>query len=252
MKHPSTREFFAYWDDRRGDARAPDRSEIEPGAVRELLADIFVLVVIAASLSSVDGGLYTASRMMFALSREGYFPKQLSTTHKHRKVPSLAILITSLCIFTGAVLAFFYPSSAYILVASLATFGWMFAWFMIPLSLMIYRHRGGKSYVDHLPWKVWWYPVVPVVCMIAVLIALGGEFFFGSGTKIGPITIPGSGAVVVYGIIWTLIWAAYFQIKGRHYTHGDEWREQEETRAGITEIESEWGVVSTDGVKIEP
>ena len=43
MKHPSSREFFAYWDDQRGGARAPDRSEIEPGAVRELLGDIFVL-----------------------------------------------------------------------------------------------------------------------------------------------------------------------------------------------------------------
>jgi hypothetical protein len=43
MKHPSNREFLAYWNEKRGDARAPDRSEIEPGAVRELLADIFVL-----------------------------------------------------------------------------------------------------------------------------------------------------------------------------------------------------------------
>jgi hypothetical protein len=43
MKHPSSREFFAYWDEKRGTARAPDRSEIEPGAVRELLGDIFVL-----------------------------------------------------------------------------------------------------------------------------------------------------------------------------------------------------------------
>ena len=43
MKHPSSREFFAYWDGKRADARAPDRSEIEPGAVRELLGDIFVL-----------------------------------------------------------------------------------------------------------------------------------------------------------------------------------------------------------------
>jgi hypothetical protein len=43
MKHPASREFFAYWDARRGDARAPDRSDIEPGAVRELLGDIFVL-----------------------------------------------------------------------------------------------------------------------------------------------------------------------------------------------------------------
>jgi hypothetical protein len=43
MKHPSSREFFTYWDEKRGAARAPDRSEIEPGAVRELLGDIFVL-----------------------------------------------------------------------------------------------------------------------------------------------------------------------------------------------------------------
>jgi len=43
MKHPSNQEFFAYWDEKRAGERAPDRSEIEPGAVRELLGDIFVL-----------------------------------------------------------------------------------------------------------------------------------------------------------------------------------------------------------------
>jgi hypothetical protein len=49
MKHPSSREFYAYWDEKRGGARAPDRSEIEPGAVRELLGDIFVLSYDAAA-----------------------------------------------------------------------------------------------------------------------------------------------------------------------------------------------------------
>src|ERR1700716_1747764 len=49
MKHPSSREFFAYWDEKRGEARAPERSEIEPGAVRELLGDIFVLSYDATS-----------------------------------------------------------------------------------------------------------------------------------------------------------------------------------------------------------
>src|SRR5579872_5231071 len=43
MKHPSSRAFFAYWDEKRGDARAPDRSDIEPEDVRGLLGDIFVL-----------------------------------------------------------------------------------------------------------------------------------------------------------------------------------------------------------------
>jgi hypothetical protein len=49
MKHPSNREFYSYWDDKRGGARAPDRSEIEPAAVRELLGDIFVLSYDAAA-----------------------------------------------------------------------------------------------------------------------------------------------------------------------------------------------------------
>lgn len=43
MKHRSSREFFAYWDRQRGYARAPDRSDIDPSAVRGLLGDIFVL-----------------------------------------------------------------------------------------------------------------------------------------------------------------------------------------------------------------
>ncbi|MDI3562285.1 PAS domain-containing protein [Bradyrhizobium sp. Arg816] len=43
MKHPSSRAFFAYWDKKRGTARAPDRADIDPAAVRGLLGDIFVL-----------------------------------------------------------------------------------------------------------------------------------------------------------------------------------------------------------------
>ena len=63
MKHPSSREFYAYWDAKRGDARAPDRSEIEPGAVRELLGDIFVLAYDSAAgypFASPEPGLRPA------------------------------------------------------------------------------------------------------------------------------------------------------------------------------------------------
>jgi hypothetical protein len=43
MKHPSTRELFDYWNTRRGRRSAPERSEIEPGAIRGVLADTFML-----------------------------------------------------------------------------------------------------------------------------------------------------------------------------------------------------------------
>ena len=43
MKHPATRELFAYWDRRRGERSAPDRSDIEPGDIRGILGDTFLL-----------------------------------------------------------------------------------------------------------------------------------------------------------------------------------------------------------------
>jgi len=43
MKHSSTREVFDYWNARRGTRFAPDRAEIEPGAIRRALGDSFIL-----------------------------------------------------------------------------------------------------------------------------------------------------------------------------------------------------------------
>jgi len=43
MKSPSTRELFNYWNERRGDRPAPERGEIEPGAIRGVLGYSFIL-----------------------------------------------------------------------------------------------------------------------------------------------------------------------------------------------------------------
>src|SRR5438270_820142 len=185
---------------------------------------VFNWIVILASLSSVDGGLYTASRMMFAISREGYLPKVLSKTHPTRKTPNAAIFVTSLCIFIGAVLAYFFPTSAYIFVASLSSFGFLYAWLMISISQPLYRIQKGAEYVRNLKWKTPLYPLTPIVAIIAVLAALIGQFFAPGSTVIGPISLPGTGGVVVIGILWTLIWAAYYLLIARGFGHGHEWR----------------------------
>jgi hypothetical protein len=43
MKHPSCRGLYAYWIERRGERPLPERSDIKPGAIRDLLGDSFVL-----------------------------------------------------------------------------------------------------------------------------------------------------------------------------------------------------------------
>jgi hypothetical protein len=48
MKHTSSRDLYGYWDECRGIAQAPDRNDLEPGPVRHLLGDAFVLSYDAA------------------------------------------------------------------------------------------------------------------------------------------------------------------------------------------------------------
>ncbi|MGN6795300.1 MAG: amino acid permease [Streptosporangiaceae bacterium] len=201
-----------------------------------VVATIFNWIVISASVSSVDGALYTASRMLFAQAREGNFPKALAVTHPRRKVPILAIAVTASCMFVGALLAYFFPASAYVFVASLSAFGFLFAWLMIALAQPLYRRKMGQDWVRNLKWKTPFYPLTPIIAVVTVIGALVGQFFTGgSGTKIGPITIPGGGVSVVVGVIWTIIWSIYFLAYARRrFGHGDEWRSQEDAVAAET------------------
>jgi hypothetical protein len=48
MKHAASRELHAYWEERRGKRAAPERADIEPGAIRRVLSDAFML--------ALDGG----------------------------------------------------------------------------------------------------------------------------------------------------------------------------------------------------
>lgn len=43
MKHATSRMLFSYWDGLRGERAAPERGDVEPGAIRHILADTFIL-----------------------------------------------------------------------------------------------------------------------------------------------------------------------------------------------------------------
>lgn len=45
MKHAASRELYAYWEEKRGTRSAPERAEIEPGAIRGVLSDAFMLAL---------------------------------------------------------------------------------------------------------------------------------------------------------------------------------------------------------------
>lgn len=45
MRHENSKKLYAYWNNLRGIRAAPDRCEIEPSDIRELLGDTFILEV---------------------------------------------------------------------------------------------------------------------------------------------------------------------------------------------------------------
>ena len=45
MKNASSQELYAYWEKQRGTRSAPARTDIEPGAIRHILSDAFILAL---------------------------------------------------------------------------------------------------------------------------------------------------------------------------------------------------------------
>jgi hypothetical protein len=43
MKTAPVRKLFAYWNERRGSRLAPERGDIEPGAIHDILGDSFII-----------------------------------------------------------------------------------------------------------------------------------------------------------------------------------------------------------------
>lgn len=47
MRHATSRELFAYWDRIRDGDSAPRRNDVEPGEIRRILADTFILEIVS-------------------------------------------------------------------------------------------------------------------------------------------------------------------------------------------------------------
>jgi hypothetical protein len=45
MKHASSRELYAYWEQKRGTRPAPERADIDPAAIRGVLSDAFIITL---------------------------------------------------------------------------------------------------------------------------------------------------------------------------------------------------------------
>lgn len=102
-------------------------------------AIIMNLVVLSSVMSSMNSGVFSTSRMLFGLSREGQGPKLFGKlTSRH--VPANALYFSALCLLGGAALQYFVPDTvkAFTLATTLSTVLFICVWLMIIWSYIVY------------------------------------------------------------------------------------------------------------------
>jgi APA family basic amino acid/polyamine antiporter len=115
-------------------------------------------------LVAMNGTIMSGARIPFAVARDGYFFPALATVHPGFHTPSVALAVQAL-LAAGLLLL----GGSFAQYFSLAIFSeWLF--YMVTAStVFVFRHRQPDA---PRPYRVWGYPVVPILFVLASAVLL--------------------------------------------------------------------------------
>jgi GABA permease len=138
-------------------------------------ANLLNLVILVAVLSVLNSGLYTASRLLFVMGARGDAPQWMTTTN-NRGVPVKGILSCTVIGYGCVVLSALYPDTVFLFLINASGAVFLFVYFMICISELRLRHRWEKQNPGILEFRMWLYPVLPLLvtaAIVAVLVSMG-------------------------------------------------------------------------------
>ncbi|AXQ22366.1 amino acid permease [Acinetobacter wuhouensis] len=138
------------------------------------IAGIMNAVILVAVLSCLNSGVYAASRMLFALTKNGDAPRSLTKLSKNG-VPIRAILFSTLFGYISILASYFSPDGVFpFLVESYGTVA-LFVYILIALSQIRLRRDLERTAPERLKIKMWCFPYlsyVAILGMICILVAM--------------------------------------------------------------------------------
>ena len=132
-------------------------------ALGKLGAGLLVIGGTIAALSSLNTSIMAQSRVAYALSRDGYFPKGLSRIHQKFSTPHVAVVV-------GAIFTAVLAATGVINFVGYATdFGFIIGFALVNLSLI--KLRRDKPLLNR-PFKTPFYPFTPIAGIVTSLFLL--------------------------------------------------------------------------------
>ncbi|MDN8432271.1 amino acid permease [Acinetobacter baumannii] len=140
-------------------------------------AIIMNLVVLSSVMSSMNSGVFSTSRMLFGLSKDGQAPGAFGRLSK-RAVPSNGLIFSCTFIMGGAVLQYFVPNTmeAFTLASSLCVILFISVWSLIMVCYLRYRKLRPELHEKStfkMPGGIWMsYVVLAFMLFTLVILAL--------------------------------------------------------------------------------
>ena len=100
--------------------------------------------VLTAALSAANAALYSASRTLFALARNGWAPPVLGRLNRAGS-PTLAVLTSSFAIVLALVLERWAPQQAFVSILNAALFGLLLSWLVTLASHVRFRRQHSRG-----------------------------------------------------------------------------------------------------------
>jgi APA family basic amino acid/polyamine antiporter len=150
-----------------------------------------------AAISSSNSSILAASRVIFAMGRDGLMSDRLNVTHSRFSTPHRAILATGGV--TGLlVLAGLRVEEIVALLAQVASFSFLVTYALVHVAVVVFRRADPEEYDPAFEMPALLYPAVPVlgVAMTALVI---------SQMEL-PVILVGTG-IVLLGVVWYAVYA---------------------------------------------
>ena len=138
-----------------------------PGA-----ADVMNAIVVTAVLSCLNSGMYTGSRMLFALARRGDAPEGLLEVNR-RGVPVKAILLTSSIGFASTIISYLSPDTVFLFLVNSSGAIALFVYLLIAISELRMRRTLEREAPERLKVRMWLYPYLTYFAIAAMVVVIG-------------------------------------------------------------------------------
>ena len=184
-----------------------------------IAAGILNFVCLTAVMSVYNSALYSNSRMLYSLAKQGNAPAYLGRVNK-RGVPVAGVLTSAAVTIVAVVVVFLWPEFAFNYLMSIATIAAIINWTMIMITEMLFRRKvaagegpgelhglTGKAALNKIQFKLpgWnWTPyvIIAFLLMVAVLMCFSASYRIA----------------LIAGVIWLAVLFNAYALRERVHT----------------------------------